>query len=103
MMHVPYELFWKLNPKKLEPFEKAMELEQKAAQARINLTAWLNGVYVQHAVASCFSKGAKYPQKPLDIFGTEKKATPEQEVAMFESFMHMHNAQMDFNKNNPHV
>lgn len=94
-MHVPYELFWKLNPKKLEPFEKAMEMEQKAQQARLNLTAWVSGVYVQHAVASCFSKGAKYPQKPLDIFGTEGKATPQQEAQMFENFMYQHNAQKE--------
>ena len=94
-MHVPYETFWKLNPKKLEPFEKAAEMEQKAMQARLNLTAWVNGVYVQHAVASCFSKGAKYPQKPLDIFGLETKATPQEEAAMFERFMIAHNAQRE--------
>ena len=94
-MHVPYEVFWKLNPKKLEPFQKAAEMEQKAMQNRLNLTAWVTGVYIQHAVASCFSKGAKYPQKPLDIFGTEAKATPQQEVEMFERFMMAHNAQRE--------
>lgn len=67
-------------------------------QARINLTAWVNGVYVQHAVASCFAKNAKYPQKPLDIFGTEAKATPQQEAAMFERFMIAHNAQKEVAK-----
>lgn len=97
-MHVPYETFWKLNPKKLEPFIKAAEMEQKAQQARLNLTAWVNGVYVQHAVASCFAKNAKYPQKPLDIFGTAAKATPRQEAQMFENFMHMHNAQKEVAK-----
>jgi len=97
-MHVPYELFWKLNPKKLEPFQKAAEMEQKAMQNRLNLTAWVNGVYIQHAVASCFSKSAKYPQKPLDIFGTEGKATPQQEAAMFERFMIAHNVQKEFQK-----
>lgn len=95
LMHVPYELFWKLNPKKLEPFQKAAEMEQKAMQNRLNLTAWVTGVYIQHAVASCFSKGAKYPQKPLDIFGTEAKPTPQQEVEMFERFMVAHNAQRE--------
>lgn len=93
MIKVPYELFWKLNPKKLEPFTKAAEMEQKAMQARLNLSAWVAGVYVQHAIASCFSRGAKYPQKPIDFFGTEEKATPEQEAAMFENFMYAHNAQ----------
>ena len=94
-MHVPYELFWKLNPKKLEPFIKAAEMEQRAQQARLNLTAWVNGVYVQHAVASCFAKNAKYPSKPLDIFGTNAKATPQQEAQMFENFMYQHNAQKE--------
>ena len=94
-MHVPYELFWKLNPKKLEPFEKAAEMEQKAMQARLNLTAWVSGVYVQHAVAACFSKSAKYPQKPIDIFGLEKKATADDEAKMFERYMVAHNAQRE--------
>ena len=94
-MHVPYELFWKLNPKKLEPFQKAAEMEQKAMQARLNLTGWVNGIYIQHAVASCFAKNAKYPQKPIDIFGTEEKATPKQEAQMFERFMYQHNAQKE--------
>lgn len=98
MMHVPYEVFWTLNPKKLEPFEKAMEMEQDAMQARLNLQGWVTGVYVQHAIASCFSKGAKFPNKPIDFWGKEKKATPEQEASMFESFMHMHNSQMEAKK-----
>ena len=73
-------------------------MEQKAMQARLNLTAWVNGVYIQHAVASCFSKGAKYPQKPLDIFGTEANLTSKQEAKMFENFMYQHNAQREVAK-----
>ena len=95
LMDVTYEIFWTLNPRKLKPFEKAMELKQKAIQNRMNLTGWVSGIYVQHAIASCLSKGAKYPQKPLDIFGLEEKATPQEEVAMFERFMIAHNAQKE--------
>ncbi len=96
-MHVPYETFWKLNPKKLQPFEKAFEMEQKAHQNRMNLEAWIKGLYNQHAVASIMSKGARYPQKPLDLFGNAEKATPQQEVEAFERFMVAHNAQRETN------
>ena len=95
MMGISYETFWHLNPKKLQPFEKAMELKQKASQNKLNLTGWVHGLYVQHAIASCLSNGAKYPQKPLDLFGLEEKLTPQEEVAMFERFMIAHNAQRE--------
>ena len=90
---MPYDVFWRLNPRKLEPFQTAAEMDQKAMQNRVNFTAWVNGLYVTHAVAACFSKNSKYPSKPIDLFGTAGKATPQQEAQMFENFMHQHNAQ----------
>jgi hypothetical protein len=37
------------------------------------LTAWLNGIYVAKAIASCFSKNSKYPQEPIDFTGSNTK------------------------------
>ena len=91
-MHVPYETFWHLNPRKLKPFEKAYEMEMESRQARMNLEAWVFGLYNQHAVASILSKGARYPSKPIELFGKSKK-TPEAEVEEFRRFMLQHNAQ----------
>ena len=78
MMHVPYDTFWHLNPRKLKPFEKAYEMELESRQNAENLKAWLNGLYNQNAVASVLSKGAKYPKKPFEIFGVKKKTAIEE-------------------------
>lgn len=90
-MHVPYEIFWHLNPRKLKPFEKAYELEMEAKQNAENLKAWLNGLYNQNAVASVFSKNAKYPKKPFELFGVKKK-TAQEEGMDFERYVQQFNA-----------
>lgn len=86
-MGVSYETFWHLNPRKLKPFEKAYELEMESRQARMNLEAWLNGLYEQNAIASIFGKNNKYPTKPFDIFGVSKQKTPEEEVEEFKNYV----------------
>lgn len=91
-MGVDYNVFWTLNPRKLKPFEKAYEMKLESRQNSMNLEAWLKGLYTQHAVASIMSKRAKYPQKPFDLFGNQKK-TPQQEADEFMRFMLQHNAQ----------
>lgn len=62
---VPYELFWHLNPKKLQPFKEAyqrrLEMEEYAR--------WRNGLYVMRAVSACF--GGEYPEEPFGL-ETEK-------------------------------
>jgi hypothetical protein len=60
---VPYETFWNLSPKRLEPFVEA----HKKKFEQSNQLAWINGLYVAHAIGSCFSKSNKYPSKPIDF------------------------------------
>lgn len=60
---VPYELFGKLNPKKLEPFRDAFKITQDEARANL----WLQGLYFKMAVVSAFNKEVEYPDKPLDL------------------------------------
>ena len=91
-MHIPYDTFWHLNPTRMKPIEKAYELEQEGQQRRMNLSAWVNGLYVQRAIASVLSRGAKYPAKPIELFGKEQKLSPEQEADAFKRFMLQHNA-----------
>lgn len=90
-MHVPYDVFWHLNPRKLKPFEKAYEMELEGKQNAMNLEAWLNGLYNQNAVASIFSKSARYPKKPFELFGVKKK-TAQQEGMDFEKYVKQFNA-----------
>ena len=60
-----YELFWHLNPRKLNPFKEAyqkrLEFEEYAR--------WRNGMYVMRAVSACF--GGDYPEEPFGL-ETEK-------------------------------
>lgn len=90
-MHVPYEVFWHLNPNKLKPFEKAYSMEVEARQHAKNLEAWLFGLYNQHAISSVLSKNARYPQKPFEIFGKRKK-TAKEEGMDFERYVQMFKA-----------
>lgn len=78
---IPYDTFWKINPKILKMYQDAKTEEVEMRSKVTDYTAWLNGVYVAKAIASCFSKGAKYPDKP---FGTEtKEVSPEDEFKLF--------------------
>ncbi len=62
---VPYETFWHLNPKKLEPFYEA-DRKKKDYEAKVrDQQAWLNGMYVAQAIGAAFSKSNRYPERPL--------------------------------------
>lgn len=60
---VDEERFWISSPKDLEPYKKAFEKRQEYD----NYLAWVQGLYIQNAVASIMSKKVKYPKKPFGI------------------------------------
>lgn len=70
-MGIREEVFWRLNPKKLEPYIEAERLKTKER----NFYAWLDGFYVNEAfavvIANAFgkkgSKKAEYPKEPHEI------------------------------------
>lgn len=72
---ISYELFWTLNPKKLQPFFEAEKIKQEQKYKDINYTAWLNGMYVASAISACFSKNTKYPEKPYEAKREEENWT----------------------------
>ncbi len=86
-MGVPYDTFWHLNPKRMKPIEKAYEMKLEARQNQMNLEAWLFGLYNQNAIASVMGKNNKYPKKPHEMFGTQKKKTPQEEAEEFKRYM----------------
>ena len=51
--------------------------EQKEKLEYINLSSWLNGLYVAKAIQACFSKDEQYPQKPIDFNADEKVNTKD--------------------------
>ena len=69
---VPYDLFWHLNPAKLEPFYKAQQMKAEAQSNRENTFAWMMGLYTMTAVGAVMSKHGKYPTKPIDLYEKPK-------------------------------
>lgn len=57
---VDYDLFWTLNPKSLQPFDKAFFIRQQ----QNDTMAWLIGRYVQDAIGSAMNPKHKYPSEP---------------------------------------
>lgn len=77
MIGVDYDTFWTLNQKSLQPFIKAFSLKKKDE----NEGYWLQGLYIQHAIASCFNKDSKYPKKPFS------QSDDSQQESIKERFM----------------
>ena len=61
------------------------------AQTRMNLEAWVHGIYVQNAIASVLGKNYKYPNKPHELFDTKPKTAIEEGLA-FERYVTQYNA-----------
>lgn len=66
---ISYELFLSLNPRTIKPFQTAYKQRKDEEIATMNYSAWLQGLYVAHAIGSCFSKNSKYPSQPIDFTG----------------------------------
>ena len=60
----PYEVFWHLNPRKLEPFRKKREIEAKQLYDDLDFLAWRIGYYDTHAMGVWWGKNATSPDKP---------------------------------------
>nr|DAM77428.1 MAG TPA: hypothetical protein [Caudoviricetes sp.] len=60
---------------------------------KVNFTAWINGVYIQSAVASVLSKEAHFPQKPFEIFSEE--TSEEQKLIDNEEYIRKRSKQID--------
>lgn len=88
-----YRDFWSLNPRRLESFLKGYRQRLELQTKIDNHNAWLHGQYVACAVASCFSKKAKYPKKPFEIAGGQAdRERMERIKANMMSFAIRHNA-----------
>ncbi len=55
-----------------------MEQDIKLQQEIINYQSWLQGLYIQRAIASNFSKEIKYFEKPIDF---DAKPKTKQKIA----------------------
>jgi hypothetical protein len=87
-MGVSESQFWKMNPRRLAPYVQADSIRFE----RQNTVAWLCGSYVRNAIASYFSRGAHYPEKPprvTPMTEREKEAAAEAEREKALAFFRM--------------
>lgn len=48
-------------------YRKAYKLRVKNKRDENNFNAWLQGQYMLDAIAACFTKSGKYPEKPYEF------------------------------------
>lgn len=81
---ITIEVFWTLNPKYMYMYQEEYIREKKEQMKMLDISAYYQGIYVQQAIASCFSKRAKYPEKPLLLQKQMKEKEIEQEKELTE-------------------
>lgn len=89
---IPEEKFWHMNPRRMEPYEKAQEMQDEKWKKRLEVEAWAHGMYVHRAIGCAFSKPSKpYPKEPDELF---KPNESEQlsDADKFYAYMLKHNA-----------
>ena len=93
---IPADVFWDLNPKYMYIYQDAYIKEKEEHIKMLDVAAYYQGLYVQQAVASCFSKKVKYPKKPLSLKKDEKKRL--EDMSEKEYYKAMRNAIRRMNK-----
>ena len=80
---VPYEVFWKLNPKRLEAWQLHYSYNEQDRKDELDYLAWLTGSYVRTAIVSALdgNKKAPYPEEPYSITQIRSKMESEQKRA----------------------
>lgn len=59
-------------------------IERKEQEMKmLDVSAYYNGIYVQQAVASCFSKKAKYPKQPLSLVEKVEPLSGEEQFKLW--------------------
>lgn len=92
--------FWNETPSLFFNYLDAYERKQKetyeAEQQKINLAAWLHGIYVYRALraAPVFGKGSKYPEKPIGMKLTENNDSVSDQDKEEEMTLKIATAQM---------
>lgn len=84
---VDYDLFWSLNPRKLQPFVKSFEMKQKIETEYINFQTWLQGIYFGRALVASLDKKQEYFNEPINFEKNKKRKSQEELMAMkFEAW-----------------
>lgn len=84
---VDYDLFWSLNPRKLQPFVESFKMKQKIEIEYINYQTWLQGIYFGKALVASLDKNQEYFKEPIDFQKIKEQKSQEELMAMkFEAW-----------------
>ncbi len=75
-MGMTYDEYWRGDPWAVRAYRQAYKAKREAA----SFDAWLHGMYVRDAIASCFTDKKnpyKYPEKPYELFEDIRKTDSE--------------------------
>lgn len=86
------DVFWELNPKYMYMYQDNYIKEKKEQLQMLDVAAYYQGLYVHRAIASCFNKRVKYPEKPYSLVKNEKPLT---EAEKFKLWVAEFNRQFD--------
>ena len=73
---MPLDEFWNDDPDLLWVYRNSYTHKIEQERDMINYKAWLEGFYNYNAIASAFSKNAKYFEKPIE-FNAKPKTVEE--------------------------
>lgn len=77
------DVFWNLNPKYMYMYQDEYIREKEEQIKLLDISAYYQGLYVQQAIASCFSKRAKYPKQPLSLAPKKKALSGEEQFKLW--------------------
>ena len=84
---VDYDLFWSLNPRKLQPFVNSFKMKQEIKTEYINYHTWLQGIYFGRALVAILDKNQEYFKEPIDFQKIKEQKSQEELMAMkFEAW-----------------
>lgn len=91
---MPLDEFWNNDPDLLWAYRNSYMQKMEQERDMINYKAWLEGFYNYNAIASAFSKNAKYFDKPIEFNSKPKTAEEKRQELMHKIKEQKSRAQM---------
>lgn len=76
---IPYDTFWKLNPRIMDIYQDNYRKSLEEKQKLIDYEAWLHGQYQVASIGAALSKKCKYPQRPITMTQDEQEWLSEED------------------------
>lgn len=81
MFGMTYEQYWDGDVSAHKAYRKRYLLEDEQRKAGLNLSAWLNGLYVARAIGAVLNgKKSAYPKEPDKLFTTMAERREEKRI-----------------------